>query len=456
MFSTDPLSINAVLDDLRPSPQNSTVYLVLSGEKTPSEDYLRLYRKKKFVSYYAQNARAFTHTGGQPSLPPQNPVSFAALCSMQGSTFVDKTASLHAALSLLAASRVNIIRRPKGFGKTAFLSMFDAFFDPLSAHAHFPFIFTEDMSRPIFRAHGRLLVFALDFADLEFKPTTGRDGLEAECDRLMNAASERFYSRYRDLLCVSKEETSRADFSPTFLDIIRWSKRQGWRLCFTMDNYTAPILNGPSWYYETSVSRDIFGRLYNLLSSGFFSYGLIVGEDVPHASEWKGLPETFMDLSDEPELHDSIGFTLDEIAALGQAVSIDLIATLPPRTPIGRYARRVYAAADIVALARSAMNPDSQSGPVPSEVRTVKFKSPPPVVTVDPSVGVDPVETQHEDYAAAADDDTIYDELVSAHFGPLCDDDDDDVDAQAPEMTDGSSRGSDPSPDVRSFVWRKG
>lgn len=440
MSSNDLLSADAILNDLRPAPKDSTLYLVLSGDKSPSEDYLRLYREKIFVSHCVKDARVFTRAGGPIALPPRTPASFDALCSTPGSVFVDKSKSVLAALRLFSSSRVNIIRRPKGFGKTTLLSMLDAFFDPLSTHAHLPFTFTEDMSGPVFRARGRLLVFALNLEDAVFKPSMSPDELEAECDRLMNAASQKFYSRYRDLLHVSEQETSRDDFTPTFLHLIRWTKNRGWHLFFTIDNYTAPLLDGPNWSYERSISEEIFARLSNMLFSGFIRYGLIVGDDIPHASERLDLPGPFVDLTDEPELFDVIGFTLDEVVALGQALSTDLIAALPPGTPTGRYARRVYAAGDIVALARSVTGAQSHADPPPTEVRTMKFKHPPPVGAVEPVAS--------EDFEWDGGDDAQINEGIVDIFGSLSDEDDDDeygADAQAPEMTDDSSKGSSDS-----------
>ncbi|EJD41794.1 hypothetical protein AURDEDRAFT_169230 [Auricularia subglabra TFB-10046 SS5] len=340
--------------------------------RSVESDYLRLYREKMFVPYTSNASRAYRRTGSQPTLPPQIFSSFDALCSIPGLTFVDKSTLLHSLLSELSSARVGIIRRPKGFGKTAFLSMFDAFFDPLSVHAYLPFASTGDVPSPVFRHRGQLLVFALDLAELKFEEDMSSDGLEDECDRFMDAAAQKFYARYKSLLRVQDAETSNPGFSPTFLHIIRWSKCQGWKLCFTIDNYTAPVLDGPTFKYKCSISEDIFRRLRNLVCSTFFLYGLVVGDDVAHATQWPGLPTIFSDLTDDPAFAQAIGFTVDDVVALGQALCVDLIGAFPSGTPTGRYAKRVYAAADIMALARSVTGAGSPDEPLPTKVRTFK------------------------------------------------------------------------------------
>ncbi|EJD48114.1 hypothetical protein AURDEDRAFT_162588 [Auricularia subglabra TFB-10046 SS5] len=347
-------------------------------------NHLRAYREKTFIPYCANAAKVFTRTGAQLVLPHRTPPSFNTLCSLPGSTFVDKSEFLHLLLSQLAAFRVGIIRRPRGFGKTTFLSMFDAFFDPLSRHAYLPS--AGNTSLPIFQERNQLLVYALDFARLPFKEGMCADDLVAACDSFMDAAAREFYTRYQSLLRVQDAETSRPDFAPTFLHIIRWAKRRGWKLCFTIDNYTAPVLEGPNRRWEWSISEDILNRLGNLVSSRFILYGLILGDDVPHATQWRDLPAAFKDLTDTPALAQAIGFTVDDVVALGQAVSVDLIRALPSGTPTGRYAKRVYAAADIMTLARSVTSGSRAEEPALTKVRT--FKHPPPAKTTDRSSDV--------------------------------------------------------------------
>ncbi|EJD41766.1 hypothetical protein AURDEDRAFT_169197 [Auricularia subglabra TFB-10046 SS5] len=433
IMSDDPLAIDAVLDELCGASEPSTLYFVISGDKTPCKDYFRLHREKIFASYIVRDAQVFVRAGGLPSLPPQTPCSFDTVCSTPGTTFVDKSKSLHAILRLLS-SRMNIIRRPKGFGKTTFLSMFEAFLDPLSGHIHWPFTFPERQWDPIFPKQGGLLVFSLDLADLAFTSAMNTRALEAECKRLMDAAARKFYARYRDLLHVPEQEPSHASFSPTLLDVVDWARLQDWLVCCTIDNYTAPILDRPNTYYAWVLNQEIFQPLDWLYLSGSIPYGLIVGEDVPHASSCLNLPACFIDVSDKPELYDAIGFTLDEVLALGDALSADLIAALPSGTPTGRYARRVYAARDIVAVARAVTSAQSPSEPTPTEVRTVKFKHPPPAAPVVS------FEMTPEEYA---EEERLIDADVANHFGPLSnDEEEDDEAAHPPEMTDASSNSS--------------
>lgn len=202
--------------------------------------------------------------------------------------------------------------------------MFGAFFDPLSVHAHLPSSFTGDMSCSIFKQHGQLLVLALDFADLVFERDMGRDDLEAECDRFMNAAAKRIYvyAKYKGLLRVGDAEPSHPGFAPTFHHVIRWAKCQGWKLCFTIDNYTAPVLEDDMFARKYVMSEDIFKRLSNLVHSSFVRYGLILGDDVAHATNWPGLPSIFTDLTAAPAFAQAIGFTLARLPDATQSAFV--------------------------------------------------------------------------------------------------------------------------------------
>ncbi|EJD41779.1 hypothetical protein AURDEDRAFT_115355 [Auricularia subglabra TFB-10046 SS5] len=433
--STGWLATDAYLDGVVRTTDPSTICLVIAGEQAPLEDYLRRYREKHFVSTVVADARVFARSGASPVLPSQGSLRFNELCSLPGFTFVDKSEPLRDLLEHSWYGPINIIRRPKGFGKTTLLSMFDAYFDPYSACAYFPFTFTH-ASMPIIGHHGQLLVFALDLADLSFNPSMGDEALEAECDRLLDAAAQQFYTRYQKLWLVPEEERTRPGGSPTFDALIRWAGREEWQLCFTIDNYTSPVLDGPNDDYEYAISKHIFDTFRNLLYSNAICYGLIVGDDVDHAAQWHGLPDVFNDLTSDPTFAGTIGFTLDEIAALEHVFPGDLITAVRSRalSPPNPKATRIFAASDVLRLARWLSRPDS---PAPVEILTVDF-DPLPVVVPLP-VPLDPMDYEDViDWGAEMD----------RRFGRLSDDE---ASSDQPALTaDNSSDGSSstaPSPE---------
>ncbi|EJD48126.1 hypothetical protein AURDEDRAFT_162598 [Auricularia subglabra TFB-10046 SS5] len=281
-------------------------------------------------------------------------MTYDRICGVDfpGLVFADKSESLRAVLSRFAYSPVNILRRPKGFGKTTFLSMLDAFFDAYSRRAYFPFEFgDQDMTARPFHAHNRLLVYALDLAELNVNIGTEVEEYES-CERFLYCGAQRFLERYKEAF-AEDEAVKAGTLIPSFFGILGLLRRHGWKLFVTIDNYTAPVIqDGPRSSIGRIISSYIIRPLARFSRYGQIVYIMIVGEEPSHDIPWVHQTHDFEDLTDNPAFADAIGFTPDEVTALGEVLSVDILKELPSTSSEPPDTRFVYAAAHVVSVAR--------------------------------------------------------------------------------------------------------
>ncbi|EJD41778.1 hypothetical protein AURDEDRAFT_186384 [Auricularia subglabra TFB-10046 SS5] len=369
--SAQTLPAHTSLAALRPA-RSGQVSLVVEAEDFGLNDFLRMARSKRFKSFTAEGATVFRRTGSEPVLPPATAPSFAALCTTPGSVFVDKSETVCSLLSKFPKSFVNAMRRPRGFGKSTLLSMLDAFFDPCTTCAHFPFTYDQAaMSGSAFGCRGQLLVFSLDLADLS--PYTSADGTDddmdedkgadltailAKCDALLDAAAAKFCARYQEILQAPASATARPNFSATFDEILRWSKAQEYQLCFLIDNYTAPFITYADPGVHFSVTTVIFCALKDLVRYSTVRYAFLVGDEAPSVSRRMKVSGLWTDLTDDPDFSAAVGFTTSEVVALGQALSVDLPGALLSalREDQRTNPQLAYASADVLSLARQLLS----------------------------------------------------------------------------------------------------
>ncbi|EJD41776.1 hypothetical protein AURDEDRAFT_169209 [Auricularia subglabra TFB-10046 SS5] len=493
------LPLGSSLESLYHAPTTEPLSLVIAGEDCgpfgPNE-FLRMARKKRFRDFKSGAGTALRRPGSPTVLPSSVPPTYHDLCTTPGAVFVDKSRALRSLLSTLSGARINIIRRPRGFGKTALLSMIDAFFDPRSPRAHFSFAYEEDSRpEPVLLARQQVLVFSLDFAmlplcddvdweecehdeDVEHDGTgedygrndTGTDdehnemdendgdqvlgedfmsdgldqpvardymdegAMKRECRSFLDQAVHAFYDRYRSLLRPLDEVASQPASAATLSDIIRWSREQEYEWCLLVDNYTIPKLSSDP-RLERVVAASILSWFSDFALHGPIKYGLLVGNEFPGAADWSGMPAHFRDLTRCPAHFDVIGFTESEVAALGQAMAIDLVsavkATLPPDRRLD--SRLIYSAGDVLVVARRLLEVQH---PVEAGIKPVRTIVAPPTAN-DPPRG------------------QIISRNLRLLFGQA---EGTDSDADAPGLTtDGSSdtSSSTPSPPLSASVRRE-
>ncbi|EJD41793.1 hypothetical protein AURDEDRAFT_169229 [Auricularia subglabra TFB-10046 SS5] len=281
--------------------------------------------------------------------------------------------------------------------------------------------------------------------------TPGGDAMWDGCRALLDDAANKFYNRYHEVLRAPEAETARPDFSATFQEVLHWSRVQGYDWCFLIDNYTTPYVSRPDPRLQDAVGMTIFDTLSHLRLSGFAVYALVVGDSTPDASDLTWIPEAWTDLTDDPDLSAAMGFTQAEVAALGQALSVDLRSALLAALPDEQRddARLVYSSADVLSLARQLLSGHAPS--MQSDISVWTMATPPPPNELSPDIifrrnceylfGPDCFDRQVEENSDGVleyyGDDTVVAEGV-------------DPDSPVPDLSFGSSNdsstGSPPSP----------
>lgn len=375
----DRLPLHTTLESLG---HGSQVSLVIATEDSGPEDFLRLARAKKFQSFTSAGATVFRRMGSEPVLPSAIPPSFASICSTPGSVWVDKSDTIQSLLARFRFSWVNVLRRPRGFGKSTLVSMLDAFFDPYTSCAHFPFIFDESiMCDGAFRCRGQLLVFHIDLADLSPYPITspGIPELEDKCLAFLDTAAVKFYDRYREILKAPPVDTERPGFSPKFFQVLNWAQDQDYQICFLVDNYTAPFMAFRDSLLNFVIRTVIFGALGDCLHCKRARYAFLVGEDAPDVAKLTRVPAHWTDLTDDPAFSAAVGFTSSEVTALGEALSVDLPSALQAALPDAQRgdARLVYSSADVLSLARQLLDLGVVSVKPPPSISVWRMADPP-------------------------------------------------------------------------------
>ncbi|EJD51440.1 hypothetical protein AURDEDRAFT_120797 [Auricularia subglabra TFB-10046 SS5] len=244
-------------------------------------------------------------------------------------------------------TRIPIIRRPPGFGKSTFLSAYASYCDGVLDLRLFPGLRDAEY-RIIPRT---LLVFHLDFSQLQLVETMSDEEMHAECLRFMYAAAETFYAKYAPLLgqdappfdvdntptgnvkasisSASKELLSNSSDRPVCQVLARKLDRQ---IFLSIDNYTAPFLHleptyerepdTPFFRIELAMRKFVIAYLLLAAGSGLIARGLITGTSLPGAGavlpfQDSGLFSTYtQDLTHKPTAAHVIGFTRADVEEL--------------------------------------------------------------------------------------------------------------------------------------------
>ncbi|EJD51450.1 hypothetical protein AURDEDRAFT_159182 [Auricularia subglabra TFB-10046 SS5] len=225
-------------------------------------------------------------------------------------------------------TRIPIIRRPPGFGKSTFLSAYASYCE-LAIHEDLfpgPRAETWIIPRP-------LLVFFLDLSQLQLTDTMSDEEMHAECLRVMYAAAEAFHAQYAPLLGDDAPPFDRENTPTGNVKVL--ARKLGRQVFLAIDNYTTPFLHleptyervadTPFFRIELAMRKFIVGYLLVAAGSGLIVRGLITGNSLPDEDNGALLPfedgggmfsEYTQDLTHELEAAHVIGFTRADVQEL--------------------------------------------------------------------------------------------------------------------------------------------
>ncbi|KZV92020.1 hypothetical protein EXIGLDRAFT_769414 [Exidia glandulosa HHB12029] len=214
---------------------------------------------------------------------------------------------------------IPVIRRPRGFGKSTFLSMLAVYFDTAWPYRHLP------IQRVLYPpCPQRLLVLWVDFCDLSRRLKalidSDSDAYRREYRRVVEefwiATFQAFYARHGHLFTVElrdKLEPDRVHYPYDLSDpwFLTWNgfklviESCNYHIFVAVDNYTAPFLDTPSHRHrdigECISEQIIVPILYALRRFPMFA-------------------ECTQDLTDDPAYAGLIGFSYADVVDLGHAV----------------------------------------------------------------------------------------------------------------------------------------
>ncbi|KZW03575.1 hypothetical protein EXIGLDRAFT_758923 [Exidia glandulosa HHB12029] len=333
----------------------------------------------------------FRIPGAQPKLPDDGDVDYKAACARPGSLVVDKSRFVTLARSNQLPGWVPVIRRPRGFGKSMLLSMFESYVDIDCAYDGPPFPADPSPHHTLATRVGRflslglqglLLVLHLDFAQLDLADATSEAELRSACQRFLTACATTCYKRYQSAFV---DHAAREEITLNDLVELGYGASHTSKFFVGIDNYTDPLLSGDRQLRERVIVEEIFTPLFGAFAGGCVLRGLIVGGDVP------GVPwpycnielfrECILELSYDAVSFDMLGVTEPELVALGKVLfsaeeNVDLlrqirqIAGVESPLPTAPYWGRTYSTRDVLAAARALRN----GTPAPKFVNSVTGK----------------------------------------------------------------------------------
>ncbi|RDX54788.1 hypothetical protein OH76DRAFT_1552761 [Lentinus brumalis] len=287
---------------------------------------------------------------GPQRIPSLADRTFEALCN--GCVFVDKLRFIH--LFHCAPHKLEVLRRPSGFGRTTFLSTL-AYFHDLVPPTDSKGIQFRHNTWWWDRASSAVLL--LDFAQLD---CSSLETLDASLNRILHEAVRDAWKKYSDKIMADPNDelisTPVPDATVQLQHFITRVNDAGYEVFFGIDNYTEPFARLHDWIAVKAVlDSGLYSALHDLVANHRIRYGLLVGSPLaPSAnntidetcdyaeSHSEGCPCTVMDLEEEfplpfagalrgvaddcSNLHDYapvMGMSQAEIEALGEVVLKD-------------------------------------------------------------------------------------------------------------------------------------
>ncbi|KZV86928.1 hypothetical protein EXIGLDRAFT_840369 [Exidia glandulosa HHB12029] len=347
----------------------------------------------------------FRIPGAQPTLFDAGDIDYGKACAQPGTVIVDKSSFVDLARSNHDSGCIPVLRRPTGFGKTMFLSMFEAYVDTYSAYERPPFPNDPSRRRDLSRGPGRfcslalkglLLVLHLDLAHLHLMDDMEEPEMRTSCRKFLAACALACYKNYQRIFV---RHTAREAITLSELFDLGYRAPDTSRFFVGVDNYTAPLLRGDWRLRERVIVEEIFSPLLDGFARDTILRGLIVGGDVP------GIPWPYcsvslfrtcmLDLSYDPVSFDMLGVDEAELVALGKMLfipekEVDLLrqvrlraGVLESAVPTVPYWGRAYSTRDVLAVVRALLD----GTPVPESVASVTGANyRPPIYSLRPEL----------------------------------------------------------------------
>ncbi|KAK0214539.1 hypothetical protein IW262DRAFT_1300623 [Armillaria fumosa] len=270
----------------------------------------------------------------ESTLPSCSLTSYQDVLSSPGVVWVDRTSCL-VGLDKTANfdSRLVLVHRPTGFGKTSFLAMAEFFHDvkyrdsPVSRSA-----LSSTWIGDFCAAHRYMTALHADLVLTFDLAMTRVTDFETSLVEHLNTVLKQFLSKYEQELQFPPENMAYhihedgVSSLAAVLDLVWHSQR--WRVFVCLDNYNAPYLAGGDMAeIDRCLQRFLVGPLSHHLDDCVS--GLIMGTgDVPDPgmSAYHQLPSVWAsvanDLTDVEMIEGAFGFTPDEVHELAREFKV--------------------------------------------------------------------------------------------------------------------------------------
>ncbi|KAF8911723.1 hypothetical protein CPB85DRAFT_1303211 [Mucidula mucida] len=262
-----------------------------------------------------------------------------------GTIWVNKIPQVDALCPVICRrhDQLALVRRPRGFGKTTFLSASRFIHDVLKeravAHAFGP----RALNFPDFQ--GDRLVMHVDLQAVFYDTS---ENMCSSANAYMNLIYHSFLRRYAEQLDLSDEDEilGYVDLTSqyTFDEILTLLTFSGHRLILLIDNFNFPLLKSTpqNCIAVKHVILDCITEPFRTaLENGYVVGGAIMGRPIEEEPSWvrsMELSESLFgdigcDVSDEEQARGAFGFTLSEVRALaaealGEAEGIQFVDEL--------------------------------------------------------------------------------------------------------------------------------
>ncbi|KZV82950.1 hypothetical protein EXIGLDRAFT_843325 [Exidia glandulosa HHB12029] len=259
---------------------------------------------------------------------PQSP-EHSSLTGVPGTLFVYKADRfIERFCPHITRPRLPVIHRPKGFGKTSFLSAVAGYFDALSYFDTSPVASSYPTLQPPFPVSRytdalppeRILAFRLDFADLarSIEPDSSYEAVRTVCRSYLRREIYSFYNKHVSLFQRVFTTKGYETHHGTFRGLKGLLKKAGYRVFLGVDNYTAPGTDVRGierfWACDEMWRQFMEPALHEL--GGVVWSGLLIGcTGYPFVRE----PLFGKMTEDLSPIVDYVGFSSDDLAHLGRA-----------------------------------------------------------------------------------------------------------------------------------------
>ncbi|KZV91091.1 hypothetical protein EXIGLDRAFT_750323 [Exidia glandulosa HHB12029] len=369
--TSHPVPVTRTLGEINRGLEPDAVHLVVVGH--PGNRSLLPVHPPDFLPpcevIEHNDAGVLKLAGTKPLLPDDTCVNYAEMCTTKGLIVVDKTRFVLPQFSQPDPSRLAVLRRPAGFGKTTLLSVLTTYFDVACLPAYYSNMDCDEIPPHLdyLDNAARMMILHMDFAELRFVRTMSQRAMFAECDRFLGVVGTNFVKRYVNIL---PDVSPVSDAGYNYYSAIYRARDAGYEVFLAIDNYTAPFSDAQYALWEDIIGLQIINPILQDFAEGRIRRGIMVGTDLGTYTpfgDWEHFQQSTQDLTRTGELSTAFGLTPDEVQALGAAADIDnLLADVHRASAhsqdqqtaiIAGNSLPIFCTRDILALARQRLEP---------------------------------------------------------------------------------------------------